>query len=688
MMHKISATVLTVLTLQIIYCGQMTAEQQNESAAITNSIGIKLLKIEPGSFAMGQNSGGDWDESPEHTVHLPTAFYMAQTEVTNLQYEQFDPEHKKLRGKLGYSTEDDEAVVFVDWLEANDFCKWLSEKENRTYRLPTEAEWEYACRAGTKTIYHTGDELPEVFHKNVGYSWYPHPTRSKNEIPVKLKVKQTPANQWGLYDMHGNVEEWCLDWYGPYPDTAQTAPVGPQDSDFCITRGGSHSRQLVSLRSANRAGTLPQDKTWATGFRIVLAEYPKIKHTEQTKPPLNQQNVSQEKPVFDSAGYQDKPYFRGPLNYEKVPLDAFGPLYPHHNHDPGIVECPNGDLLVVWYSCIRETTKELSLAASRLRFGSQQWDEASLFWDAPDRNDHAPAIWFDGKETMYHFTGLSALDTWGGLALVMRTSNDSGATWSKARIINPEHCDRNQPSESVIRAQNGCILLPSDVGLWGTTIHISCNEGKTWTEVTKDAELPVFEAGRTGGWIAGIHAGYVQLKTGELLAFGRGNNINGKMPKSVSSDMGKTWVYGETDFPILSRGQRLTIKRLKQGPIMLVSFTDPIYLVDKGERSLTGILFKNAEGRDYRGYGMFAALSFDEGKTWPVKKLLTPGGPAREVNGGGNTHMFLMDDTHAEPEGYLASVQSSDGLIHLITSKQHYTFNLAWLMQGYTNFAK
>jgi len=681
-MNKISTIVLTVLLPEILCCGQTAVGQQNEHTTIINSIGIKLVKIESGFFTMGQNSGGDWDESPEHKVHLPTEFYMAQTEITNHQYEQFDSEHKKLRGKLGYSTEDDEAVVFVSWFDANNFCKWLSEKENRTYRLPTEAEWEYVCRAGTRTIYHTGDELPSVFHKNVGYSWYPHPTRSRDETPVKMKVKQTPANQWGLYDMHGNVEEWCLDWYGPYADKLQTAPAGPEDGDFRVTRGGSHSRQLDSLRSANRAGTLPQDKTWATGFRIVLAEYPQTKHTEQPNLPLNQQNVSQEKPEFDSTGHKDIPYFRGPLNYVKIPPDAAGPLYAHHNHDPGIIECPNGDLLAVWYSCIREITRELSLATSRLRFGSQQWDKASLFWDTPDRNDHAPALWSDGKGLIYHFSGLSALDTWGGLALVMRTSKDSGATWSKAKIINPEHCDRNQPSESVIRAQNGCILLPSDVGLWGTTIHISCDEGKTWTEVAKDAELPTFEAGRTGRWIAGIHAGFVQLKTGELMAFGRGNNINGKMPKSVSRDMGKTWVYGETEFPILSRGQRLTIKRLKQGPIMFVSFTDPMYLIDKGELPLTGMIFRNAKGQEYRGYGMFAALSFDEGKTWPVKKLLTPGGPARRLDGGGNTHMFLMDETHAEPEGYLASVQSSDGLIHIISSKQHYTFNLAWLMQA------
>ncbi|MHC4680594.1 MAG: formylglycine-generating enzyme family protein [Planctomycetota bacterium] len=132
----------------------------------TNSIGMRFVRIEPGSFRMGQEEGGHWDERPVHRVRITGPFLMGATEVTNAQYEQFDPAHRELRGKLGFSKRDDEAVVFVSWHEATRFCEWLSKKEGKPCRLPTEAEWEYACRAGTTTAYHTGDRLPNEFDKN------------------------------------------------------------------------------------------------------------------------------------------------------------------------------------------------------------------------------------------------------------------------------------------------------------------------------------------------------------------------------------------------------------------------------------------------------------------------------------------------------------------------------------------
>ncbi|MBM4084607.1 MAG: formylglycine-generating enzyme family protein, partial [Planctomycetes bacterium] len=161
---------------------------------LTNSIGMKFVRIEPGSFMMGQTDG-DWDERPAHKVTLSRPFYMAATEVTNAQYELFDPKHRELRGKRGLSKADDEAVIFVSWHDAVRFCEWLSKKEGRPYRLPTEAEWEYACRAGTTTAYHTGDTLPAAYHKVQRFEWNPQ--------PVSLAVGQTP-NPWGLWDMNGN----------------------------------------------------------------------------------------------------------------------------------------------------------------------------------------------------------------------------------------------------------------------------------------------------------------------------------------------------------------------------------------------------------------------------------------------------------------------------------------------------
>ena len=390
---------------------------------------------------------------------------------------------------------------------------------------------------------------------------------------------------------------------------------------------------------------------------------------------MNQRDVVQQIPTGrDKTANADTSLFKGPIEYVKILPGSEGPLYSRHNHDPALVDCPNGDLLAIWYSCRRERGRELAVVASRLRVGAEEWEPASPFWDAPDRNDHAPALYFDGRHTIYHFNGLSAAATWGTLATIMRTSTDSGATWSKARLINPEHGLRHMPVESVFRTREGVLVLPCDAvtgGRGGTAIHLSRDEGHTWSDPGAGRPAPKFADGATGAWIAGIHAGVVQLKDGRLMALGRGDNIKGRMPMSVSKDMGQNWTYSASPFPPLGGGQRLVLRRLKEGPILLVSFA----------HRKQGMLLKSPDGTERRVYGMFAAVSEDEGKTWPWMRLVTPGGPRRELDGGGNTGRFVMDADHAEPKGYLAATQTPDGIVHLISSKQHYQFNLSWLRQ-------
>ncbi len=658
-----------------------------------NVPGMVMVRIEPGSFMMG-SLDGDFDERPVHRVTISRPFWMSATEVTNAQYEQFDPGHRKLRGKLGWSKEDDEAVVFVTWHDAVRFCEWLSKKWGQPYRLPTEAEWEYACRAGTTTAYHTGDTLKDPsFHKNVGESWFPDPARRGKDGPAPLHVGRTPPNPWGLCDVHGNVEEWCLDWYGPYEPQEQTDPVGRAEGDFRVTRGGSHSTELRFLRSANRMGTLPEDSSWLIGFRVVLG----IKGTgpicrDGPQGASHKLDLSPFSPLGARAGKAqglqplgfkppqslnskgERPYFRGPRQYVKVPPGSTGPLFSKHNHDPAIVDCPNGDLLAIWYTCLREPGRELAVAASRLRYGADEWEPAAPFWDAPDRNDHAPALWTDGK-TLYHFNGLSAAATWGNPAVIMRTSTDSGATWSKARLIAPEHGLRHQPIESVIRTRDGAIVLPCDAvtgGSGGTALLISRDGGRTWRDPGEGQPKPQFRAGGRGAWIAGIHAAIVELKGGRLMAFGRGDPIDGRMPKSVSSDGGRapsagwSWEYSASPFPPIGGGQRLVLLRLAEGPIFFASFAQKMPI-------------KDASGRERTVSGLFGALSFDEGETWPVRRLVTDDGPPREIDGGGNTGRFILSRDSAEPRGYLSVCQAADGVIHLIGSKQHYAFDLAWL---------
>ncbi len=667
MMKDDGRTVAAIMRIALTVCTAVGTSFAGQDDRMVNSLGMEFVRIQPGVFSMGCQ-GGDWDESPVHQVRINRPFYMAATEVTNEQYEAFDPSHNQLRGTNGFSKEDNEAVLFVSWHDATQFCRWLSKKEGRPYRLPTEAEWEYACRAGTTTPYSTGAELPKKYHKNQKTVWKP--------TPVSLQVATTPANAWGLHDMHGNVEEWCRDWYGPYEQGDQVDPLGRTAGSFKVTRGGSHGTRLAYLRSANRMGTLPEDKSWLIGFRVVLGTMPDTKPLPATDPPLNQRNVQQTIPQdLEKGPKPGEPYFRGPVQYVHIPSDADGPMYSKHNHDPALVDCPNGDLLAIWYSCRSEWGRELAVVASRLRHGEDQWEPASMFWNAPDRNDHAPAMWYDGERTIYHFNGLSVGATWGGMSLIMRTSTDSGRRWSKARLIAPEHALRHQPVESVFRTRQGLLVLPCDAvtgGSGGTAIHVSADGGRTWTDPGAGRPDPKFVSDGTGAWIAGIHAGVVQLRDGKLLALGRGDNINGRMPVSVSDDMGRTWRYSASEFPPLGSGQRLVLRRLSQGPILLVSFTN----------RKKGMMMRMSGGREKRVYGMFAALSYDDGQTWPDKRLITAGGPPREIDGGGNTGRFTMDDTHAEPRGYLAATQTPNGLVHLITSKQHYVFNPAWIRRA------
>ena len=165
----------------------------------------------------------------------------------------------------------------------------------------------------------------------------------------------------------------------------------------------------------------------------------------------------------------------------------------------------------------------------------------------------------------------------------------------------------------------------------------------------------------------------VELEGGRLIALGRGDTINGRMPISVSIDLGKTWTYKASPFPPIGGGQRLVLRRLQEGPLVLISFTSN----DRNNPEGSGMAFTDQNGHEFTGYGMFAALSFDEGETWPVRKLLTPG--EGEFDGGAWTTRFKATPTLAEHAGYLAATQSPDGIIHLISSRLHYRFNLAWL---------
>ena len=671
----------------------------------TNSLGMKLVRIEAGSFTMGQdgppmedylrskrfgeiwtaNDRIDFDEKPAHAVTISQPFFMGVTEVTLGQFREFDPNFKKVSGKSRLN--DDDAARGVTWDKAVAFCEWLSKKEGKTYRLPTEAEWEYACRAGSKTLFNTGDTLPDGHQKWFGeenfrgvyfppgpmpreYDWRSvgKPTEGLKQgqviglsHPVEelrsggagaLRVAQKTPNAWGLHDMHGNVAEWCRDWHGPYERGGQTDPLGPAAGDCRVFRGGFHSTTTRFLRSANRGSWVTDSPSERIGFRVVQGELPKGKTFPVAAPPLNAQNVSQTVPTITPQP-ADAPFFEGPKPYVRIPDDAFGPVFISQNHSPAITECPNGDLLAVWFSTMGETDLTTANAASRLRLGAKEWEAASPFWDAMDVNDHAPKIWWDGDNTIFHIVeGRQHGD------ILIRRSTDNGATWSKAEVMRAHGESASNP----IRTKEGVIAIPFDF----SGLSISRDNGKTWSETGRDRRgSDKIQPGLAGPFIAGIHSPIVELADGRLMAFGRlsaeepaQKRFDLKMPVSYSSDLGETWSYAASEFPVVSNTQRPAMLRLKEGPIVLCSFTDQAR-TPKNER--IGLTFKSVGG-DYIGIGLYAAVSYDEGKTWPDRRLIAPEGR-----------------TTADINGYLAITQTRDGRIQLITSQNHYVFNLDWI---------
>lgn len=228
---------------------------------LKNSIGVELKLIPAGTLQMGSDDGQK-DEMPAHQVRITKPFYIGVYEVTVAQW-------KAIMGSVpSYSRKEDASPVGdVSWDDAIEFCQKLSalpeeRKAGRVYRLPTEAEWEYSCRAGTSTRYSFGEDEAKLGE----YAWV-----QKNSDNQTHSVGQKKPNAWGLYDMHGNVWEWCSDWWGNYGSDAVTDPQGPSRGHVRVVRGGSWGSASINgnAGSTDREGTLGSSPS--VGFRLVMS---------------------------------------------------------------------------------------------------------------------------------------------------------------------------------------------------------------------------------------------------------------------------------------------------------------------------------------------------------------------------------------------------------------------------------
>ncbi|MFZ4083451.1 MAG: bifunctional serine/threonine-protein kinase/formylglycine-generating enzyme family protein [Pirellula sp.] len=285
---------------------------------ITNSLGMEFRLIQPGTFMMGTKltpqevhqryPGGDekyYEGETAHRVELTRPFYLGVHEVTVGQFRKFVKAEKYkteavadgkggwgFDGDLGYTQDpkftwenpgfvqdQTHPVVNVSWNDAIAYAKWLSGVEGREYRLPTEAEWEYTCRGGSSSEFSFGDDAADlVRYGNVAdetlkdkipglKSWL----RLSDGAAYTNRVGSYKPNDFGLYDMHGNVWEWCSDWYRDYPSGAVRDPMGPSTGSYRVCRGGSWSLEAAHCRSASRNGNGPSPRYNDLGFRLALS---------------------------------------------------------------------------------------------------------------------------------------------------------------------------------------------------------------------------------------------------------------------------------------------------------------------------------------------------------------------------------------------------------------------------------
>ena len=301
---------------------------------LTNTLGMTLVRIPAGSFRMGSDEPlprlqkayplaererllALQDEAPVHKVRISRAFYVGQTEVTVGQFRRFvqasnyvpeseadgtggygySPDYdaeKSVRGDAfegrdvryswrnpGFAQDDNHPVVNITWHDAQALARWLSQQEGRRYRLPTEAEWEYAARAGTRTRYHSGDDprtllkVGNTFDARAKPLWpkfAAHALAGDDGFAFTAPVARFKPNAFGLYDMHGNAWEWTNDWYGEdyYARSPTQDPQGPSEGHVYVRRGGSWHTWSLYARSSYRNWNSPQTRYTLVGMRLVM----------------------------------------------------------------------------------------------------------------------------------------------------------------------------------------------------------------------------------------------------------------------------------------------------------------------------------------------------------------------------------------------------------------------------------
>lgn len=593
----------------------MGAEDTALPAAVVDGLGV--MSTRP--------AHGDYDESPAHKVTIAHGFLIATHLVTIRQFQEFDPSYKGVAAYPDYA-------AGISYDQAVKFCAWLTRKTGKPYRLPTEAEWEYAERAGTQTPFFTGNMPPSPDEKNA----------------------------WGV-TIGAGTPEWVADWYGPYEADAQTDPTGPQHGYFRVVRGGgldfrkSKPDEMYPamapyfMRSANRASMAPsyESKDGNIGFRVVQAPAP-VENPSSGFHYFFWADVKQTPVDIANGPDAARPFYRvhelfPNLDGKSMPdvgwraglARGLGINY----HNSAIQVLANGDVVAAYYNTSnKEDDPDQTVMVMRRRAGAEDWDMPEPWPDFADAACAAPVFWNDHGH-LWLFFGFPRLI--GAPPFAYTTSNDNGATWTPIafpQFTAPIGRYISQPINSIVRAKDGTIYIPTDStgrdadgngsisAVWAT--H---DDGKTWYD--------------TGGRTAGRHTTIVMARNGDILGFGGKNSaIDGRMPLATSADGGKTWVKSKTPFDPLASGERPSVIRLASGRLFFVADYNP-----------------NHEKHIHKD-GAYVALSDDDGKTWKQKRL-----PSDILT-----------------VGYVTATEGPDGVIHIATSKNTVNYeielNEAWVL--------
>lgn len=230
---------------------------------------MEFIWLGPGYFSMGsprQEDGRYDNEGPRHRVTLSSGFYIGRCEVTQGQWEAVM--NTRPWAQAEYVLEHpDRPAVQISWEDVQRLVGRLNESGTARFRLPTEAEWEYACRAGAATAWWFGDQESEL----LDHVWY-RANAWDFGFQYGQQVGAMPANPWGLHDLHGNVQEWVADWYGSYASGGRTDPAGPTAGTVRVIRGGSVDDEARATRSAYRSGASPGARSYFLGARLVMEE--------------------------------------------------------------------------------------------------------------------------------------------------------------------------------------------------------------------------------------------------------------------------------------------------------------------------------------------------------------------------------------------------------------------------------